>query len=143
MSMQFHDVASTSIRHFFNGLNEIFLLKLHGVSFMEHLARKKRHTNISCYFDCSLYNFAFQYKLETFTESRSTKKKKKPYKGGHVDGPENGPAPLPWQIKCEPKKLFKDDKIKKEVPHTAKVKVTLNLLLLLFSYIILLCTCVG
>lgn len=65
---------------------------------------------------------ALHYKLETFTESRSTKKKKKPYKGGFVDGPENGPAPGPWQMKCEPKKMFKDDKIKKEVPHTAKVK---------------------
>lgn len=61
--------------------------------------------------------------METFTESRSTKKKKKPYKGGFVDGPENGPAPPPWAIACEPKKLFKDDKFKKEVPHTAKVKV--------------------
>lgn len=65
---------------------------------------------------------ALHYKLETFTESRSTKKKKKPYKGGFVDGPENGPAPPPWAIACEPKKLFKDDKFKKEVPHTAKVK---------------------
>ena len=64
-----------------------------------------------------------QYTLETFTESRSTKKKKKPYKGGFVDGPENGPAPPPWAISCEPKKLFKEDKFKKEVPHTAKVKV--------------------
>ena len=69
------------------------------------------------------YTYLFQYKLETFTEGRTTKKKKKPYKGGPVDGPENGPAPMPWEINCPPKSFFKDDKIKKEVPHTAKVKV--------------------
>lgn len=65
---------------------------------------------------------ALHYKLETFTESRSTKKKKKPYMGGPVDGPENGTPPAPWAIPCQPKMLFKDDKIKIEVPHTAKVK---------------------
>ena len=65
----------------------------------------------------------FQYKLETFTEGRSTKKKKKPYKGGPVDGPENGPPPPPWGIPCQPKCLFRDEKVKIEVPHTAKVKV--------------------
>jgi len=61
--------------------------------------------------------------METFTENRSTKKKKVPYKGGSVDGKENGPPPMPWEIPCSFKKEFKDDKIKKEVPHTAKVKV--------------------
>ena len=43
--------------------------------------------------------------------------------GGPVDGPENGTPPAPWAIPCQPKMLFKDDKIKIEVPHTAKVKV--------------------
>ncbi|XP_045165398.2 protein SSUH2 homolog isoform X1 [Mercenaria mercenaria] len=65
---------------------------------------------------------ALHYILETFSENRSTKKKKVPYKGGHVDGPENGEAPKPWDIPVSAKKEFKDDKIKKEVPHTAKVK---------------------
>ncbi|KAL4226159.1 hypothetical protein ACF0H5_014145 [Mactra antiquata] len=65
---------------------------------------------------------ALHYVLETFSENRSTKKKKKPYKGGHIDGPENGTPPMPWEIACPPKSEFKDDKIKKEVPHTAKVK---------------------
>ena len=68
--------------------------------------------------------FVFQYRLETFTEGRKTKKKKKPYKGGPVDGPENGTPPPPWAIPCQPKCLFKDEKVKIEVPHTAKVKVT-------------------
>ena len=40
-----------------------------------------------------------------------------------MDGPENGPPPPPWSIPCNPKALFKDDKFKLEVPHTAKVKV--------------------
>ncbi|XP_052216502.1 protein SSUH2 homolog isoform X2 [Dreissena polymorpha] len=65
---------------------------------------------------------ALHYKLETFTENRSTKKKKVPYKGGHVDGPENGEPPAPWSIPCQCKAEFKDEQVKKEVPHTAKVK---------------------
>lgn len=65
---------------------------------------------------------ALHYILETFTEKRSTKKKKKPYKGGSVDGPDNGHPPMPWEIDVKPKKMYADDKIKKEVPHTAKVK---------------------
>ena len=68
--------------------------------------------------------FTLQYKLETFTENRKTKKKKIPYKGGHVDGPDNGTPPQPWEIECRYKKAFKDDKIKSEVAHTAKVKVS-------------------
>jgi hypothetical protein len=62
--------------------------------------------------------------MESFSENRSTKKKKIPYKGGKVDGPDNGPAPKAWDISVKPKSEFKDDKVKKEVPHTAKVKVS-------------------
>ena len=40
-----------------------------------------------------------------------------------MDGPENGEPPMPWAIPVSYKKPFHDDKIKKEVPHTAKVKV--------------------
>ncbi|XP_052778924.1 protein SSUH2 homolog isoform X2 [Mya arenaria] len=65
---------------------------------------------------------ALHLKMETFTENRSTKKKKKPYKGGSVDGPENGEPPAPWNVACDFKAEFKDAKVKKEVPHTAKVK---------------------
>ena len=42
-----------------------------------------------------------------------------------IDGPENGPAPLPWDIVVSPPEMFKDNKYYREVPHTASVKVTL------------------
>ena len=70
--------------------------------------------------------FFFCYKqltLETFGEGRSTKNKSKPYKGGVVDGPENGPPPPPWAIPCEPNQMFSTHKIKLEVPHTSVIKV--------------------
>ncbi|KAK3585813.1 hypothetical protein CHS0354_038330 [Potamilus streckersoni] len=65
---------------------------------------------------------ALHYILETFGESRSTGYKTEPYKGGFVDGPENGPPPPPWAIPCQPDSMFKDDTKKIEVPHTASVK---------------------
>jgi hypothetical protein len=43
--------------------------------------------------------------------------------GGHIDGPENGPAPGPWDIPTQCEELFKDEKKNIEVPHTASVKV--------------------
>jgi len=43
-----------------------------------------------------------------------------------IDGPENGPAPLPWDIVISPPEMFKDNKCYREVPHTASVKVTLT-----------------
>jgi hypothetical protein len=30
--------------------------------------------------------------------------------GGHIDGPENGPAPGPWDIPTQCEELFKDEK---------------------------------
>ena len=65
----------------------------------------------------------FQYTIETCTEGRSTGYKYEPYRGGAVDGPQNGQPPLPWQIQCAPEKLFLDHVKKMEVPHTASVKV--------------------
>lgn len=64
---------------------------------------------------------ALHYTLETFTEGRTTKYKRVPYKGGYIDGPENGIPPPPWSIPCVPTTLFDDHKKKLEVPHTAKV----------------------
>lgn len=43
--------------------------------------------------------------------------------GGYIDGPENGPAPGPWDIPAQCEELFKDEKKNIEVPHTASVKV--------------------
>ena len=66
-----------------------------------------------------------QYVLETFTEGRTTKNAQKPYMGGPVDGPENGPPPPPWAIPCSPHQSFHDHKIKIEVPHTSVVRVSM------------------
>ena len=45
------------------------------------------------------------------------------FTGLPIDGPENGPAPLPWDIVISPPEMFQDNKFYKEVPHTASVKV--------------------
>ncbi|XP_076448094.1 protein SSUH2 homolog isoform X2 [Babylonia areolata] len=65
---------------------------------------------------------ALHYTLETFAEARSTGYKTVPYRGGPVDGPENGPAPPPWAIPCEADALFQDQVKLIEVPHTSFVK---------------------
>ena len=40
-----------------------------------------------------------------------------------MDGPWNGKPPPPWDIPCEPEKLFANHVMKIEVPHTAYVTV--------------------
>ena len=64
-----------------------------------------------------------QYILETYSEARSTGYKYEPYRGGSVDGPQNGSPPLPWQIMCVPDQHFQNQTKKIEVPHTATVQV--------------------
>ena len=69
------------------------------------------------------FGFHHQYTLETYGESRSTGTQFRPYRGGPVDGPENGPAPPPWVIPCTPDNLFQNQVKKIEVPHTSVVRV--------------------
>lgn len=64
-----------------------------------------------------------QYTLETFTEARKTGFMHVPYRGGPVDGPENGPPPPPWAIHCLADSMFHTHVKKMEVPHTATVRV--------------------
>ena len=40
-----------------------------------------------------------------------------------MDGPQNGRAPLPWEIPVNPPDMFKDNTKVIEVPHTASVQV--------------------
>ena len=47
--------------------------------------------------------------------------------GQPIDGPNNGPAPGPWDIQASPPQLFQNQKTEIEVPHTASVKVKSNL----------------
>ncbi|XP_046577132.1 protein SSUH2 homolog isoform X1 [Haliotis rubra] len=65
---------------------------------------------------------ALHYTLETYTEFRSTGYVSEPYRGGFVDGPENGPPPPPWAIPCNADSLFLDQQKLIEVPHTATVR---------------------
>ncbi|XP_030853629.1 protein SSUH2 homolog isoform X1 [Strongylocentrotus purpuratus] len=65
---------------------------------------------------------AFHYTLETFTEKRTTKWVNEPFSGQPVDGPQNGPAPLPWSIAVNIPAMFTNSIAKVEVPHTASVK---------------------
>ncbi|XP_076468951.1 protein SSUH2 homolog [Babylonia areolata] len=65
---------------------------------------------------------ALHYTLESYAESRSTSNEFKPYRGGPVDGPSNGPAPPPWAIPCQADNLFQDQVKLLEVPHTSHVQ---------------------
>nr|XP_008117925.1 PREDICTED: protein SSUH2 homolog [Anolis carolinensis] len=64
----------------------------------------------------------YRYRLETFTESRSTARKAEPYNGGVVDSFLHGEAPLPWDVKTSAPPMFKDHTMKLKVPHTSAVK---------------------
>lgn len=54
-------------------------------------------------------SFPSQYELQTFTEKRETSWAFTPYGGGDVDGPSNGPAPLPWDVEAHPAHMFHDE----------------------------------
>lgn len=43
-----------------------------------------------------------------------------------MDGPQNGPAPGPWDISAMFREVFKNETQHHEVPHTAYVKVSLR-----------------
>lgn len=62
---------------------------------------------------------AFHYKLETFTEKRTSCWKFEPYHGQPIDGPQNGRAPSPWEVMAVPQSYFTNSFQKIEVPHTA------------------------
>jgi len=66
--------------------------------------------------------FPMHLTLETFIEKRKTGVVRIPYDGGPVDGPRNGPAPLPWKIPCSPTSKFEDETIKLKIPNTTTVK---------------------
>lgn len=62
----------------------------------------------------------YRYRLETFTESRTTEWDSEPYNGQVVDG--FGVAPEPWSIPVPVPSLFKNCKKSVRVPHTSTVK---------------------
>ncbi|XP_028843536.1 protein SSUH2 homolog [Denticeps clupeoides] len=63
----------------------------------------------------------YRYRLETFTESRSTEWSQEPYKGQPVDA-YTQPAPGPWDITAQPPPFFQDHTQNIRVPYTSSVK---------------------
>uniref|UniRef100_A0A3Q3M0M3 Ssu-2 homolog, related sequence 1 n=1 Tax=Labrus bergylta TaxID=56723 RepID=A0A3Q3M0M3_9LABR len=64
----------------------------------------------------------YRYRLETFTESRSTEWKHDPYHGQPVDAFAQ-PPPGPWDIPAKSPTFFVDDKQVIKVPNTSSLKV--------------------
>ncbi|KAF8764534.1 Protein SSUH2 like protein [Argiope bruennichi] len=65
---------------------------------------------------------AFHYKLESFGEKRESTLRFTPYYGQSIDGPENGPAPAPWDVPVGVPIRFIEHRITTEIPHTARVE---------------------
>lgn len=63
----------------------------------------------------------YRYRLETFTESRSTEPAQKPHEGEIADF-YTQPAPRPWEIPATPPSLFTNHKQEIRVPFTSTVK---------------------
>lgn len=60
--------------------------------------------------------------FESTTEGRSTSTATAPHQpGAPVDGPQNGPAPQPWDILVQPTRLFHDEHRALELPHTSTI----------------------
>ncbi|XP_013400639.1 protein SSUH2 homolog isoform X2 [Lingula anatina] len=64
---------------------------------------------------------ALHYTLSTFAEARKTFYDYDPFRGQHIDGPQYGQAPMPWQIPCEPQQLFLTHTKYLKVPHTSDI----------------------
>uniref|UniRef100_A0A668UQR0 Ssu-2 homolog n=1 Tax=Oreochromis aureus TaxID=47969 RepID=A0A668UQR0_OREAU len=69
----------------------------------------------------------YRYRLETFTESRSTEWSHEPYTGQTVDAYAQQP-PGPWDIPAKTPQFFLDDKQFIKVPYTSSVKPCHNCL---------------
>ncbi|XP_068195480.1 protein SSUH2 homolog isoform X2 [Antennarius striatus] len=63
----------------------------------------------------------YRYRLETFTESRSTKWTLKPFSGQPVDAFAQ-PPPGPWDVPAKTPRFFHNDKEVIRVPYTSSVK---------------------
>ncbi|XP_065104279.1 protein SSUH2 homolog isoform X1 [Paramisgurnus dabryanus] len=63
----------------------------------------------------------YRYRLESFTESRTSEWSQEPYTGQVVDAGIQ-PAPLAWQIPTNPPAFFNDKKQTIKVPYTSSVK---------------------
>lgn len=65
----------------------------------------------------------YRYRLETFTETRSSSWQYEAYNGQPVDGAEFGLSPPPWDIPVASPQMFTDRVETLRVPHSSLVKV--------------------
>ncbi|KAM3620737.1 uncharacterized protein V6R79_001306 [Siganus canaliculatus] len=65
----------------------------------------------------------YRYRLETYTETRTSSWKFESYSGQPVDGAQFGVSPLPWDIPMMLPQRFTDHTEKVRVPHSSIVKV--------------------
>lgn len=105
----------------------------HIPSISEHIARESLEKYVSskcCYSSApvkdgvitSMETFnTYRYRLESFTESRTSEWSQEPYTGQVVDAGIQ-PAPSPWQIPTNPPAFFNDKKQTIKVPYTSSVK---------------------
>ncbi|XP_061582553.1 protein SSUH2 homolog [Cololabis saira] len=65
----------------------------------------------------------YRYRLDTFTETRTSAWKFEAYRGGQVvDGPQFGSSPPPWDVPVSPPQIWTDNSQKIRVPHSSLVK---------------------
>ncbi|XP_052394401.1 protein SSUH2 homolog isoform X2 [Carassius gibelio] len=64
----------------------------------------------------------YRYRLETFTESRSSAWESEPHTGQCVDGPQNGVSPPPWNVQVSYPPKFTNAVQKVRVPHSSFIK---------------------
>ena len=65
---------------------------------------------------------SFHVVFRSFTEARDTGPTHVPYRGGVVDGPENGRPPAPWDMRVDAPGIFINQDHYEPVPHTDSVK---------------------
>ncbi|XP_029683135.1 protein SSUH2 homolog isoform X2 [Takifugu rubripes] len=65
----------------------------------------------------------YRYRLETYTETRTSSWQFEVYNGQPVDGAEFGVSPPPWEIPVPPPQIFTDRVETLRVPHSSIVKV--------------------
>lgn len=82
--------------------------------------------NESVITDMEAFN-TYRYRLETFTESRSTEWSHEPYAGQQVDAYIQ-PPPGPWDVPAKTPNFFVDDKQTIRVPYTSSMKPCHNCL---------------
>ncbi|KAI1900007.1 hypothetical protein AGOR_G00067780 [Albula goreensis] len=93
-------------------------------AFMEYASSKccysKKPAKEMYFTDLQSHN-TYRYRLETFTESRSTEWASEPYRGQVVDG-YMGVAPGPWDIAVSSPAMFQNNRKEVPIPHTSSVK---------------------